>query len=84
MTTSEREIGKLEAGLEALNRTVREGFTDAKEDRREIKREVAAIDERLARIEAKENERRGAWAVLVAVASICSGLVAWAVNTLFK
>jgi 3-dehydroquinate dehydratase len=42
------------------------------------------IDARLAKIETRENERRGAWVILVALGSILSGLGAWLVEHFWK
>lgn len=64
-----RDIGRMEAGLEALKDIVREGFkgTDSRLDK---------VEKRLAALESKETERKGAWKVIVVVASGVSAAVA--------
>lgn len=64
-----RDMGKVEAGLEALKEIVRDGFkgTDTRLDR---------VEQRLAALEAKETERKGVWKVIVTVAGGVSAIVA--------
>jgi len=62
-----------------------EGRLDAMEDRLgQMAATLERIDGRLAKIEARESERRGAWVVLVALGSLLSGLVAWLIATFFR
>lgn len=59
-----------------------EGRLDAVEDRlAQMAATLDRIDARLAKIEVRENERRGAWVVLVALGSVLSGLIAWLAAT---
>ncbi|MDK4804961.1 MAG: hypothetical protein OC190_00260 [Novosphingobium aromaticivorans] len=62
-----------------------EGRFDAVEDRlAQIAASLEQIDARLTKIEIRENERRGAWVILVALGSILSGLGAWLVEHFWK
>ncbi len=62
-----------EERLDHLERTVADGFEKMGEG-------LEKIDKRLAAIEAKELERKGAWKVIALVASTVSAIVVWAVN----
>lgn len=79
MTTThddlQRSIGRIEGNLGALgsrmdrsDQTNTQGFT-------KIEDALKAIDTRLEKLEAKENERKGATAMIVSFASLLSGLV---------
>lgn len=62
-----------------------EGRFDAVEDRlAQIVASLEQIDARLTKIEIRENERRGAWVILVALGSILSGLGAWLFEHFWK
>lgn len=69
-TDLHRDIGRMEGRLDAVENRLAQMVAA-----------LERIDERLAKIETRENERRGAWMVLVALGSLVSGLVAWAVAT---
>lgn len=58
-------VGRLEAGLDSLN-----------ENLKRVADKVDSIDGRLAHIERSEMERKGAWKVLVFVASLVGALAA--------
>lgn len=86
MTTSNddlnRSIGKLEGlqsamekRLDHLEKTVTDGFGH-------ISAGLEKIDKRLAAIEAKEQERKGAWKIIAFVATTISAIVATAVKYL--
>lgn len=78
----ERSLGRVEGNQQAtrermdrFEKLVSNGFSDVGEALDEIKA-------RLSQIEARENERKGAWAVLVGIASVISsiltgGMIAW-------
>lgn len=54
-----------------------EGRLDAVEDRlTKMEAVLERIDQRTARLEATEHQRKGGWAVLVAVASFIASIVA--------
>lgn len=64
-----RDFGRMEAGLESLKDIVREGFQDNRD-------RLDKVEERLAALEARETERKGAWKVIVTVAGAVSAAVA--------
>ena len=64
-----RDMGKVEAGLEALKEIVRDGFTGTNA-------RIERVEARLAALEEKETERKGVWKVIVGVASVVSAAVA--------
>lgn len=66
----------MEKRLDHLEKAMTEGFEKVGDG-------IDRIDKRLASIEAKEAERKGAWKVVAAVAATVSGLIAWAANYLF-
>lgn len=80
MTTHDdlqRDMGRVEGTLDAmgtrldrLEKLVTDGFK--------------ALNERLDAIEKRESERKGAWGVLVAVASAVGGCVAWLIQHFLK
>lgn len=80
MTTShedlQRSLGRvegnqsqLEARMDRFEKLVTDGFD-------KLEGSLSAIDQRLAAIERKETERKGAWKVIVLVASGVSAVVA--------
>lgn len=78
----ERSLGRVEGNQQAtrermdrFEKLVSDGFSDVGDALNEIK-------SRLGQIEARENERKGAWMVLVGIASVVSsvltgGFIAW-------
>jgi anti-sigma-K factor RskA len=60
---AEGALGSMETRMDKIEDLVTEGFR--------------RMDERLARIEAKEIERRGAWRSISVVSSIFTALAAW-------
>lgn len=67
-TELQRDFGRMEGRMDALDRTVTDGF-------KRVEETLAKIDARLDSLDAKESERKGAWGVIMAVASI-AGLLA--------
>ena len=63
----------MEKRLDHLEKAVAEGFERVGDG-------IDRIDKRLASIEAKEAERKGAWKVVAFVAASVSGAIAWVVN----
>lgn len=72
-----RDFGRMEAGLESLKDIVREGFQDNRD-------RLDKVERRLAALEARETERKGAWRVIVAVAGAVSAAVAGLWKYLFS
>jgi hypothetical protein len=64
-----RDFGRMEAGLESLEKVVSQGFQEIKDELRAIKTDVEAL-------KAAETERRGAWKVIVTIAGVVSAAVA--------
>lgn len=60
---------QLEARMDRFEKLVSDGFD-------KLEGSLSAIDKRLAAIESKETERKGAWKVIVGVASGVSAVVA--------
>lgn len=60
---------QLEARMDRFEKLVSDGFE-------KLEGSLTAIDKRLAAIESKETERKGAWKVVVGVASGVSAVVA--------
>lgn len=60
---------QMEARMDRFEKLVSEGFD-------KLEGSLTAIDKRLAAIERKETERKGAWKVIVAVAGGVSAVVA--------
>ena len=60
---------QLEARMDRFEKLVSDGFE-------KLEGSLSAIDKRLAAIESKETERKGAWKVIVLVASGVSAVVA--------
>lgn len=88
MTTShedlQRSLGRvegnqsqLEARMDRFEKLVSDGFD-------KLEGTLSAIDKRLAAIENKETERKGAWKVMVGVASGVSAAVAVIAKYLFS
>ena len=67
-TDLSRDMGRVEASLEALEGIVRQGFQDIKDELKDIKTDVEAL-------KAAENKRKGAVAMLVAFGGVIGGLV---------
>lgn len=74
-TDLSRDMGRVEASLEALEKAMMQGFKDTKEGQREIKGELETIRGRLDNLETSENKRKGAVAMLVAFGGVIGGLV---------
>lgn len=72
-----RDFGRMEAGLDSLKEIVREGFKDNRE-------RLDLVEQRLAALETRETERKGAWKVIVGITAIISGAVATFVTSLAK
>lgn len=79
----QRSLGRVEATqdgfkerMDRLEGKVDDGF-------KSIESGLAKIDHRLAAIEARENERKGAWKTIVMVAGAVSAAVAAAIKYLF-
>ena len=72
----QRDIGRMEAGLEALEKAVSKGFSDAKADFIELKGEIADLKKEVSDLRRAETERKGAWKVIVTVAGGVSAAVA--------
>jgi hypothetical protein len=70
-----RDLGRMEAGLEALKDIVREGFKGSNE-------RLDKLETRMAALEAKETERKGVWKTIVAISGLVSAAVAGLVKYL--
>jgi len=68
-TDLQRDMGRVEASLEALEKVVSQGFS-------EIKAEIVDLKKEVADLRRAETERKGAWKVIVAVAGGVSAVVA--------
>jgi hypothetical protein len=68
-TDLSRDMGRVEASLEALEKVVLQGFEDIKIELRVIKADVEAL-------KAAENKRKGAVGALMLFAGFIGGLVA--------
>jgi len=68
-TDLSRDMGRVEASLEALEGIVKQGFQDIKDELKVIKTDVEAL-------EASENKRKGAVGALMLFAGFIGGLVA--------
>lgn len=68
-----RDIGRMEGRLGALENRLEK-----------MEAVLERIDARLAKIEVQENERKGAWKVIVAVSGGLSAIVASIVTWFFK
>ncbi|TXH10431.1 MAG: hypothetical protein E6R02_07255 [Gammaproteobacteria bacterium] len=68
-----RDIGRMEGRLGAVEQRLEK-----------MEAVLERIDERLAKIEVQENERKGAWRVLVFVSGVLSSGVAAVVTWFFK
>ena len=67
-TDLSRDMGRVEASLEALEGIVKQGFQEIKDELRVIKSDVEVL-------KAAENKRKGAVAMLVALGGVIGGLV---------
>lgn len=67
----------MEARMDRFEKLVTDGFEKVEDT-------LTAIEKRLAAIETKETERKGAWKVIVAVASVVSAAVAALVKSLLS
>lgn len=81
-TELQRGVGRLEGTfaamekrMDTLEKTVTDGFD-------KMTMGLSKIDQRLASIEAKEAERKGAWKVITAIAAAVAAVVASAVKYL--
>jgi len=63
-----RDMGRVEASLEALEGIVKQGFQDIKDELKAIKTDVELLKQ-------AENKRKGAVATLVAFGGVIGGLV---------
>lgn len=72
-TDIHRDIGRMEGRLDAV------------EDRlSKIEAMLERIDQRLAKNDARESERKGAWSLVVLLASLASIAVGWVLNHFWK
>lgn len=67
----------MEARMDRFEKLVTDGFEKVEDT-------LTAIEKRLAAIETKETERKGAWKVIVAVAGVVSAVVAALVKSLLS
>lgn len=67
MTTTPDDLQRSLGRVEGTQRAMRDDLT-------KIEKTLETINQRLASIEARESERKGAWVVLVTVASLLSGV----------
>jgi len=79
----QRDVGRVEGTLGAmgdrldkLEAAVDKGFD-------KVGAGLEKIDKRLAVIEARDAEKKGAWKVVVVVATAVSGVIAWLANYIF-
>lgn len=68
-TDLSRDMGRVEASLEALEKAMMQGFQDIKDELRVIKADVEALKQ-------AESKRKGAVAMLVAFGGVIGGLIA--------
>jgi len=61
--------------MDLFEKLVSDGFE-------KVETSLETISRRLGAIEAKENQRKGAWAAVTGISSIVSGVVAWVVSKL--
>lgn len=66
-TELQRDFGRMEGRMDALDKTVNEGF-------RRVEDSLTKIEQRLDAVDALNNERKGAWNVIVGVAGAVGGL----------
>jgi hypothetical protein len=66
-TDLSRDFGKMEAGLEALEKVVKQGFTDVKDELKAIKSDVELL-------KADRLERKGAMKTVAIVAAACGSI----------
>lgn len=67
-TDLSRDMGRVEASLEALEKVVSQGFQDIKDELRVIKQDVEAL-------KVAENKRKGALGALMVFAGFAGGLI---------
>lgn len=67
-TDLSRDMGRVEASLEALEKVVSQGFQDIKDELRAIKTDVEAL-------KVAENKRKGALGALMVFAGFVGGLI---------
>jgi len=67
-TDLSRDMGRVEASLEALEKVVSQGFQDIKDELRAIKTDVEALKQ-------AENKRKGALGALMVFAGFIGGLI---------
>ena len=89
-----RDLGKVEGTVEAMGKRLDRIEEAMANGFKEIKELLSAaledghtrhkgVDDRLKVVEAREERRRGAWGVIVLIASAVGGVVAWIAGKLF-
>lgn len=78
----QRSLGRMEGNqssmeqrMDRFEKLVSDGFE-------KVETSLETISKRLGAIESKEDQRKGAWAAITAIASVVSGVVAWVVSKL--
>lgn len=83
-----RDMGKMEAGLEALKDVVTKGFNEMKaeirENRKETKDSLEKVETRLLALETVESQRKGALRMVAAVAGVIGGAIGVLMELLTK
>ena len=80
----QRSLGRVEGNQSAMEARMDRFESLVKDGFGKVEDALGAIDKRLAQIEQRESERKGAWKTLVAIAAAVSGLVGYLVNYLTK
>lgn len=80
----QRSLGRMEGSQSAMEARMDRFETLVSEGFEKVEGSLAAIEKRLAAMEAKETERKGAWKVIVAVAGGVSAAVAGLVKYLLS
>lgn len=71
-----RSLGRVEGKQDAMKDRMDQLEDVVEKGLDAVAKSLESINMRLAKIETREAERRGAWAVLVAVSSFISGIIA--------
>lgn len=80
----QRSLGRVEGNQSAMEARMDRFESLVKDGFEKVEDALGTIDKRLAQIEQRESERKGAWKTLVAIAAGVSGLVGYLVNYLTK
>lgn len=81
-TELQRDVGRVEGTLAAVEKRMDKLETTVTEGFEKVEQGLGKIDRRLAAIEAREAERKGAWKVVSAIAAAVAAVVASAVKYL--